>query len=203
MYVLYIILYRLSDGCIQCAGTDDDNDGDDFDLDDERRLQSERVGLESQLVYTVTADVPDGEDPMAIMAAVENDLNEFFKDEENARVTWITKARELGSPIAEDAQVIFYAPEAAEESVVVNGPVESDDDNNYVLIGSLIGAGAAVVGLMVSARYGVKAYQRKHGANEVVEDMGAGGEMTMNPLGLGEGVHRRTTSGGGGGGDGL
>lgn len=193
---IYIIIniynIRLQDGCNQCTGADDDQGDDDFGhLDDDRRrldynyyndeVGVEEVKKESLLEYSVTADVPDGEDPIAIMNAVEIDLEDFFKDEENARVTWITKARELGSLISEDAQVTFSAPVVNDDSIVVTSR-EDSEDKDYVLVGIVIGVCVvSIVMMAMSAKYGQKVFKSKHGADVMEQEKG--GEVTMNPLG--------------------
>jgi hypothetical protein len=188
-----------TDGCDQCSGEDDDYvanpyDGTDEPFDVSSADDVSGGGLGAVLSYTITAQFPDGEDPLAVMNEVEDRIIQFFSDKENARVTWITKARELGSDIPEDTQVIFSSPEVEEDSVHISRPGDFLDhhysSNSNVRLGTWIGAAVAGVGLMMSAKYGMKAYQLKHGADVIEQEKAAewanveeaAGEITMNPL---------------------
>jgi hypothetical protein len=207
-------------GCNQCSGSDDDdlndvashNDdggGDDDDTGGLRRRLTYVEGGEKQgtiLTYTVSANMEEDEDPLAVMAEIEDQIALFFADEENARATWVNKARELGSDMPEDTQVIFSSPEVEDDSVHISRPGDFLDhhynSNSKVRYGTWIGAGLAGIGLMVSAKYGMKAYQLKHGADLIEQEKAAdwanveetAGELTMNPLA--GGVRHRSNSGG-------
>lgn len=201
-----------SSGCNQCSGADDDkNDDDEIMLDDDgddddnRRLSSssgtgggDSKTKGSLLTYSITAYFPDDEDPGTVINDVESILVDFFADEQSASAALIEKARALGVDVSEDTQVTFSEPVVDNNSVSISRPddfmTHHYNSNSNVRLGTWIAAGLAGVGLMVSAKYGMKAYQLKHGADVIEQAKAAewanmeenGGELTMNPL-TGEG----------------
>lgn len=193
-----------NDYCDQCSGSDDDGADDDFNLDDSLDdlehqpvmsvLYGEDDNMLTILTYSITAELSDGDDPLSVMNTIEGQIELFFADKENARLAWITKARELGSDIPEDAQVTFSEPVVVTESIEVSHPHEFIDrhyhSNSNVRLGTWVAAGIAFVALVVSANYGMKAYKLKHGADVIEQEKAAewanveetAGELTMNPL---------------------
>ena len=217
-----------SDGCIQCSGADDDDDdavinldddqgddqGDDHsDDDDQRRLSSVRAVTTTEdsdqlgaiVTYTITAEFDEGEDPIALMTDIENQIVLFFANaDNNAGALWLARARELGVDLPEGTQVTFSEPAVDDDSGQVTKPSDFIDHhyhgNSNVRIGTWIGAGLACMGVMVSAKYGLKAYKLKHEA-DVIEQKKAtewanveetAGELTLNPLA--GGCRQRSTS---------
>jgi hypothetical protein len=212
------------DGCQQCSGTDDDDDDASYSHADDdnavgqtrRRLGgvdavvADESGHQSALLtYTITAGVPDGEDPLIVMNGVEGLIVEFFADKENARNAWISKANSLGASIPEDTHIFFTEPEVENDSIHISRPGDFIDhhynSNSNVRVGTWVGASLAGLALVLSAKYGVKAYRLQHDAAELEKEKAsewanieeAEGDVTLNPLAGGDGaVRHRSNSGG-------
>jgi len=181
-----------ADGCSQCTGSDDDTDDNDYGHDDGigggRRLTYDySTGYEGSFMsFTIMAEVAPDEDPLDVVNSVENDLNAYFVDGANACHTWVYAARDLGVYIAEGTHVYFAETEVESDSVHISRPGDYLDhhynNNEAVRIGVWVGASVAGLALMVSAKYGVTAYQKRHTidvSKDVVEQEGG---ITMNPL---------------------
>jgi hypothetical protein len=205
------------DGCNQCTGTDDDGDvsyGHDDTIEPiagavEARRQLNQGYIDgyvgAELKFTVTAPVPAGEDPLEVMAAVESGIVNYFADEDESCSTWVTRARALGADVDEDTHVAFSEPRVEEDSVHISRPGDflnhHYNSNSDVRLGVWLGVSVAGIALMVSARYGAKAYRLKHDADVIEQEKAAtwanaeesAGDITMNPLGA--------AGGGGGGGE--
>jgi hypothetical protein len=192
---------RLEDGCNQCTGTDDDDDTSSYSHDDtitpvNRRLQYDYgngyVGTE--LTFTITAQVPAGENPLVVMGNVESDIDAYFADQDAASETWVTRALALGADIEEGTHIVFEKPMVEEDSVHISRPGDFIDhhysSNSNVRFGAWIGASVAGLAFVMSAKYGVKAYMLKRDADEVEEEKAAewanveetAGDITLNPL---------------------
>lgn len=198
---------RLSgDGCSQCTGADDDNDDNDYGHDDgiggNRRLtygyDDGYVG--SFMTFTVTAQVPVGEDPITVMNEVEGHIVQYFTNSDVASSTWVARAAAEGADIPEDTHIVFAEPEVENDSVHISRPGDFIDHhyngNSNVRIGTWIGASLAGVALIVSAKYGLQAYRLKRDATEIEEEKAAewanmeeaAGDITLNPLAAGGAV---------------
>lgn len=183
---------RLADGCTQCTGADDDSDDMSYGHDDigggVRRLTYDySTGYKgSFLTFTITAEVAPEEDPLDVVDSVENDLNAYFADGANACHTWVYAARDLGVYIAEGTHVYFSETEVENDSVHISRPGDYIDhhynNNKAVRIGVWVLASVAGLALMVSAKYGVRAYRERHTSNVVEDVVQQEGGITMNPL---------------------
>jgi hypothetical protein len=71
--IVVVLLYSLQEGCQQCTGVDDDDDTASYSHNDEsggdrRQMSGYDSGYEgAYLTFTVTAQVPTGEDPLVVM----------------------------------------------------------------------------------------------------------------------------------------
>mmetsp|Transcript_22981 Transcript_22981/g.38899 ORF Transcript_22981/g.38899 Transcript_22981/m.38899 type:complete len:320 (-) Transcript_22981:316-1275(-) len=193
------------DGCTQCTGTDDDDDNAYYSHDDgiggNRRLNAYDDGyVGAYMTFTVTAQVPVGEDPIAVMNEVEGHIVQYFSNGDTASSTWVARALAQGADIPEDTQIVFSEPVVESDSVHISRPGDFIDHhyhgNSNVRIGAWIGASLAGVALLVSAKYGVKAYRLKRDATEIEEEKAAewanmeeaAGDITLNPLAAGGGA---------------
>lgn len=149
------------------------------------------------LTFTVTAQVPSGQDPVGVMADVEGLIEAHFVDQEASSADWLARAAALGADIPADTHIVFAEPHVESDSVHVSRPGDFIDhhyhSNGNVRIGAWIGASLAGVALVLSAKYGMKAYGLQRDASEIeqkkatewanVEEVG--GDMTQNPLAMG------------------
>lgn len=190
----------LQEGCQQCTSTDDDDDDVSYshidDVDGNRRkLTGYDSGYEgAYLTFTVTSEVPDGEDPIAVMDEVEGLVVNYFADVDTSSSTWMARARALGADLPDDTRVVFSTPEVKEDSVHISRPGDfinhHYNTNSNVRIGTWIGASLAGLAMVLSAKYGVKAYRLQRDATELEQEKASewanieetAGDITLNPL---------------------
>jgi hypothetical protein len=213
--IVVVLLYSLQEGCQQCTGVDDDDDTASYSHNDEsggdrRQMSGYDSGYEgAYLTFTVTAQVPTGEDPLVVMNEVEGLIVEYFSDVDESSSTWLARAKALGADIPEDTRIIFSEPEVENDSIHISRPGDFIDhhynSNSNVRVGTWVGASLAGLALVLSAKYGVKAYRLQHDAAELEKEKAsewanieeAEGDVTLNPLAGGDGaVRHRSNSGG-------
>jgi hypothetical protein len=215
-----VCVYRLgSGGCNQCTGSDDD--ADDFSYyghndDDTRRLMTNDISSGSSsgsssssassstseydydsgyegsfMIFNITAEVALDEDPVTVIEAIENDLNEYFSDGVTSCHTWVERTRALGGDLPDGYHIYFSDTEVKSDSVHVSKPgdylTHHYSNNEAVRIGVWVSVVVASVALIATVKYGVSVYSNRQSSSEdctsvatTVVDQESG--VTMNPI---------------------